>query len=287
MTRFALASLLLLPFAAFATDPLPDGAELRLGSPPRYDVDSTAAISPDGKKIATIPPNSAVHVWDTETGKLLSGTRYGNRPSVFGWSKEGKLRGLFQGYECFLLHEWADDQTAGPDEKTLSELRKESDPLAKRPYLRGKALSADGARVAFLYEVSNRGDSELRLYTPKPGVVCRLADPDLTHQLQGGEWVGFSGDGNTLFVAQRRTVTAFDLTAKKPSEPAWVIDLPMEELKFTELNGQKVAMPGKGQPDAVLSADGKRVVIEFSHSGGVEVWDGPAGKKLHAWEERH
>lgn len=275
--------LLLVPALALAADPLPDGAELRLGSPPRYDVDSSSAVSPDGTKLATHPQNSGLHVWDMQSGKLLYTLNRFTSPSVFTWTAGGKLRGLFQGYECLLLHEWADDTATGPDEKTLAELRHDPNPLGKRPYLRSKALSPDGRRVAFLHELNDK-DRELRLFTPKPGVVCRHTEPDFSLQLPGGEWVGFSGDGNTLFVAQRQKVTAYDLSAKTPSEPAWVLDLPPEEQKFIEQDGKKIAVQGKGWPQAVQSADGKRVAIEFSHNGATEVWNGPAAKKLHSWE---
>ena len=59
---------------------------------------------------------------------------------------------------------------------------------------------------------------------------------------------------------------AFDLSAKATDEPIWKIDFTRE----------------KGGPNSVLSADGKRVVIEFSY-GQIEAWDGPKGEKLHSW----
>lgn len=273
--------LLLLPLAASA-DPLPDGAELRLGRPVTFSITAEAAFSPDGKRVATVPPNTSVHVWEVESGKRLSGTRYGPSSNLLGWSKEGKLRGVFQGGEGILLHEWADTDDKGPDEKLLAKLRGTDDfPPDKKKYVWRRALSADGQRMAVVFGVDDK-DRTVAVYSPKPDIPLKWTERDLSVSLPGCEFVGFSGDGNTLFAIQPYLnkwgrVTAYNLSAKEPEEPAWVLDLPEDP------NWQD-ATKWKGRPNAVLSADGKRIVIEFSHHGGVEVWDGPSGKKSNNWE---
>lgn len=287
MARFTLASLLLLPLVALAADPLPEGAELRLGSPPSFNVDYSAAFSPDGKRVATGGANPPVAVWDVATGKQL---HTHDRPgSVFqlAWTKDGKLVGnVFYGFDGFFMCEWADANDRGPDQKRMTELYNAARNGQEGPRFMKTALSPEGRWSAAVFGVKDN-ERTVAVFPFTANMPSKLVKPELTLALPGCEFVGFSGDGSTLFAVQPHLnrsgrVTAYDLTAKKPQEPAWVLDTPPEEQKFIEQDGKKLPAQGKGWPSGVLSADGKRVVVEYPY-GTFEVWDGPTGKKAHEW----
>lgn len=284
-----LLPLLLLPLVASAADPLPEGAEMRLGIASGICVDSRSAFSPDGKRLATIPKDGTVSVWDVATGKLLyTHPKPPNRVEELVWTPDGKLFGtaVFR-TNGLLLTGWADEKDEGLTEKAWDELHeaaKLADPDA--PRVHHSARTRDGRRVAML---SNGQSGRVAVYRVALNTSTHLLDSEVDIPLPGGEFVGFSDDGNTLFTVQPNAkdgdrVAAYDLTSKTPDKPAWVLEVPREADREEERDGKKVKEKGKGYPQRVRSKDGKRVVLEYPDPQGIlEVWDGPKGKKLYSW----
>lgn len=267
-----------------AADPLPDGAVLRLGGPAGYCVDHHSAFSPDGKWVATGGANPPVTVWDGATGKQLhTHTRPGSVHHT-AWTKAGNLVAVV--FYGFFMCEWVGGQERGPDEKRMTELYNSARNGREGPNLYRTALAPDGRRAAATFGTKD-ADRTVVVFPFTANMPSKLVQADHTFMLPGCDFIGFSGDGDTLFAVQSGLnrggrVTAYDMSSKKPDEPAWVLDLPPDEQKYIEQDGKKIAVQGKGWPSGVLSADGKRVVVEFPY-GTFEVWDAPKAKKLYSW----
>lgn len=308
MTRFALTSLLLLPLLALAADPLPEGAELRLGGPLRFDVHYDTAISPDGTKLATHSNNSAIRVWELVTGKLLYTYERSRAVSQLAWTADGKLIGFGAQYRT----EWSDPKDRGPSSERWEEVRKAADPLPTVPSVTLTTFSPNGDRVAMML---GKKDTEQKIVIfplagtsinkllstetmlslpvgqPRPGpheLTATLIQPTVSITVIAHDFIGFSDDGNTLFSIQphpggQASLYAYNLIADKPQNAVWQLILPPDEKRTVEWEGRRVSLPTKGRPSRVLCADGKRVVIQFEY-GQIEVWDGSKVKKMHSWE---
>lgn len=272
MIRHSLpVSLLLACLPTWGAEPLPDGAVLRLGEArfQAFSIGRTAAFSPDGKRLATGGANSPVCVWDAATGKLLYATGITGSVHHLAWKDDGKLAGVnFFGLDGVFLSESAGEKDRGLSSDERSKLYQQVDKAPKRPgRVSLTALSDNGKRFAALRELE-KGERAVEVSVHKPNTHTALFEPDLVLSLPRCDGVWLSRDGNTLFAHQNhpqnvRQLSAFDLTAKKPDESVWQVTLPRNP------HG----------PQHVLSADGKRVVVQYPF-GKTELWDGPKGEKL-------
>jgi RNA polymerase sigma factor (sigma-70 family) len=262
-------------------DPLPDGAVAQFGSPRLQDftIDRSATFSPDGKLLATSGANSPICVWDVATGARVR--THPNRGSVFDlrWKPDGKLAALiFFGHDVFLMQEFSGTGGLSPeqearlqDEATRRERRGEAGNGKKRR-LDYCFLSADGRRVVAIWVMDDKGPRRAAAYPFVSAQTSDTAKAEREVPLPGGYGVWLSGDGKVLLAHvlptadQPNKLRAFDFTAGKDSDrPAWELALP--------------GRPEDHRPDVCFSPDGKRVLILF-WDGRVELWDGPAGKRL-------
>ena len=259
-----------------AKDPLPAGAVARFGSPRLIDftIAKSASFSPDGKLFATSGQNSPLCVWDAVTGKLVR--THSNLGSVFDmrWRADGVLVAVtFFNHNVFLMQafgNWKDLDTN--DEPLAGEHRAiAASPPVDR--MEQAFLSGDG-KWAFAVMQSQDGKSRrVNRYSFAPNKSSATAKPDKSIPIAvsfgyGGVWV--SHEGRTVLIHEIAVgdrpdrLLAFDLMSDKPENLAWSRVLP--------------AGPAH-RPEMCLSIDGKRVVI-LSEDDRVEVWDGPAGKRI-------
>jgi RNA polymerase sigma factor (sigma-70 family) len=262
-------------------DPLPEGAVAQFGSPRLQDftIDRSAAFSPDGKLLATSGANSPICVWDVATGARVR--TYRNRGSVFDlrWKPDGKLAALtFFGHDVFLMQEFGstDDLTAEQEDRLQKEAmrgeRRGEQGNGKKRRLDYCFLSADGRRVVAVWVMDDKGTRRAAVYPFVSPQTSGAARAEREVSLPDGYGTWLSGDGKVLLAHalpmadEPNALRAFDLTAGKDSDrPVWTLALP--------------GRPDDRRPDLCFSPDGKRVVILF-WDGSVELWDGPAGKRL-------
>lgn len=277
MTRVLPAFTVLLIALPGAAAELPDGAQLRFGEAKLqgFSVERAAAISPDGKLVATGGANSPVQVWDVASGKLLYD--HGITGSVFDlrWTAIGKLVGLtFFGHDGFFMARWDGEKDKGLTDQEYQKLRRDADNAPKRGGYAGRtALSEDGRRVAVLRQL-DKDERKIEVHDFKPNTPSVLVEPKLVLSLPRCEGVWLSRDGNTLLAHQDhpqnvRQLSAFDLTAKTPDESVWQVTLPRDP------HG----------PQYVFS-DGKRAVVQYPF-GKTELWDGPKGEKLRTLDLKY
>lgn len=279
MFRFVLL-LLLLPLVVFAADPLPDGVELEFAKSSDFCLSHCHAFSHDGKRVATAWGDK-LKVWDAATRKLLYTHKLHESVRHLAWTPDGKLIGLAEWPGELFPYAWADEKDTGLPKEARDDLRMMADKNRLTVKFFAPVLSADGRRLAaFVY-----GDNiplAVVVYPVTPNTSTRSCERDVSIPLPDCRFIGFSDDGKTLFTIQWSAkdgdrVSAYDLTAKDPSEPAWQLVFSREE----ERDGKTVTIPAKGKLYEVRSVDGKRVVLEFADPGCViEVWDGPREKKL-------
>ena len=279
-----LLPLLLLPLAALAADPLPDGAELELVKRSSFCLLHTHAFSHDGKRVAT-NWDGTIKVWDPATRKLLYTHKAHDSIGKLAWTPDGKLIGLTEWTGELFTYSWSNEKDSGPSKETLDDFRAgdENNRLSVRYY--ATALSADGRWMA-AFASEDKLPSAVVLYSVTANTSTRYCFRKLSLLMQDCRFLSFSDDGNTLFAIgwcanDGDRVSAYDLTAKDPTEPAWVLTFPREGERTEQRDGKTVTIPARGKPYEVRSVDGKRIVLEFGDPGHViEVWDGPREKRL-------
>src|SRR5262245_4478789 len=254
-------------------DPPPEGALAQFGSPRLQDftIDRAADFSPDGKLLATSGSNSPICIWDAATGKLVR--THPNRGSVFDlrWKADGKLRALtFFGHNVFLMQEFVEGKDADPDEETrLNREAGERRDSSNRARLDHCFLSADGQWAVAIKNSGTEPVQWAELFRFAAGKSSDTAMPESKVPLPSGYGVWVSPDARVLMAHALPTKTtgnklvAFDL-ARDKTTPAW-------EIAYSGDDNRR--------PSVCLTPDGKRVVIMFWDET-VELWDGPAGRRL-------
>src|SRR5262249_41349208 len=141
--------------------------------------------------------------------------------------------------------------------------------------VREPSLSWDGRRAVALRDAFQPG-CRAEVYAFSADTLSASVEPEFSIPVPVGGAAWLNRDGTVLLVsvgrdADAQRLVAFDLTAARaPEKPLWEIGL------------------GSGfgrRPVWCLSEDGKRVAVQFGST--VEVWDGPAGKRLGEWAAPH
>jgi WD40 repeat protein len=251
------------------TDPLPEGATARFGSPRFLDrsIGGPVAFSPDGKQLATSWNNSPVCVWDAVSGKLLRTHTPAGSVLDLRWKPDGKLVAIttFSDTGVF-MHEWTNGPDDSPSPERVGEMLAVAGKKEKKGYFANAMLSADGSRlVSARHSPDTTGQAAVFAFVPnRPSA---LVEPERSIALGSGQAVGLSQNGKFILahsVSLLEKFVAFDLVAKNSDKPVW-------ELAFRAT--------GERRSSFWLSADGEKIVVVFLN-GDVELWDGPNGKLL-------
>jgi WD40 repeat protein len=243
-----------------ADDPLPPGAIARFGSTrfQHSSIGGPVAFSPDGKRLATAGNNPPVCIWDVETGRIVRKHTRGGSTYQLVWKADGTLAGLrHNGDLSISYYEWAD----GPNVEQKVDGKEFPGP---------SVLSPDGRFMVSL-PGPREPDGLAEVFPIESNLQTAFVKAERAFPLGKGRHGGtLSRDAKTLIVSESgvkggERIAAFDLTAKKEQEkPAW-------EFTYESTRDHRLTH--------CVCADGKRVVLQFLN-GDVELWDGPAGKRV-------
>jgi WD40 repeat protein len=240
-------------------DPLPKGAVVRLGTIRLRHADrvSAAALSPDGRVIASAVNGQAVNLWDARTGRLLRDIRTHTYYCLaLAFSPDGNILAAAGGDAVLLF-----DVATGRRLCRVKDQEGES-------YL-SPAFSADGKWLAVGTGAHVRPPEDggpvpsgvLLLEVPSGRKARRLGDQgDLV------EGVAFAPDGATLASASRdKTLRLWDPRTGKERRRLGTGERPQTRVAF--------------------SRDGKRI-SSGDWDGHVTVWDSATGAELW-WTKAH
>jgi RNA polymerase sigma factor (sigma-70 family) len=259
-------------------DPLPDGAVMRFGSLRLSDstIYKAGAFSPDGKLFAT-----SLCVWDAATGKLVRRRQNPFTVRDLRWRADGLAAVTEFAFtpDVFLMQLFGEEKGINfSDERLTTErLAIAANPSQDRLEMTSVFLSGDGKWV-FATVVSQDGKARrLERFPFTENKTSVTVKPDRELPYPGGlsgawarAWA--SHDGRTVIILepaagdQPARLLAYDLAAEKSARPVWEKKVPAGKKPWPAV-------------EACLLIDGKRVVI-LSSDGAVEVWDGPAGKRI-------
>ena len=131
-------------------------------------------------------------------------------------------------------------------------------------------LSGNGKWTFAVMQSRNGKTRRLERFVFAANKTSVTATPDKSIPIPFGYGVWTTPDGRIAIVHELAAggrpdrLLAYDLAAKKPERPTWTRLSPAGE---------------EHRPEACLTNDGKRVII-LSEDDTVEVWDGPAGKRV-------
>jgi RNA polymerase sigma factor (sigma-70 family) len=271
------------PRPQFPTDPLPDGAVAQFGSVRLQDasIDRCASFSPDSKLLATAGSNSPVCIWDVATGKRFATYRISASVTDLAFQRDGKLAVLqVFGGEAFAMRQFTPGEPPDPraDERLIEEARarerKGQAPTPTQGRLYHSFLSADGQWVVAIRNSADKPVQWAEIYRFTPGHSSNTVKPTHRVSLPAGYGTWLARDKQWLLAHvepekfdQQNRLVALALAPDQADKPAWDLSL-----------GTKT----ERRPASCFSLDGKQVVIRF-FDGSVELWDGPAGKRVRTF----
>jgi RNA polymerase sigma factor (sigma-70 family) len=256
-------------------DPLPTGAVAQFGSLRLQDIDDTqsAAISPDGKRMAVCGHHRPLLVWDVRTGELARTYPNPGWIPALHWEPDGKLAALSLGMGGFFMREFSDNPASPPG--GFAGFRLLHADKAQEYGQESCFLSADGRWVVVIWTSRAKKDRRAALYrfttARKPERTPDSAKPECEIDLPPGSGAWLSADGKCLLAHVSSStdtpnrLRAFAVAADEKGRAGW-------ELAFPGADAER-------RPAACFSPDGQRVVVSF-WDGSVELWDGPAGKRV-------
>lgn len=205
----------------------------------------SAAVSTDGKKIASGSEDKTVKVWDTATGReLRSFQGHGAPVSSVAFSPDGKR--VLSGSRDKTLKMW--DVVSGRELRTFR---------GHHSGITSVTFSPDGKRV-----LSGSSDETLKLWDAESGNEIRT--------LEGGFEllsVAFSPDGNKVLAGGTSVGKAIKL---------WAADSG-RELGSLGKDGDIIAA-------VAFSPDGKKI-LSGSFDGTIKLWNADTGKELRVFFE--
>lgn len=259
-----------------AEPPLPWGAVARLGSARlRHGARVLdVCFSPDGKRIASVGQDSAVRVWDRETGKQLFAVSQPESGFIqAAFASEGKVLFVVGRNKAWSWWLWRIDVDTGTVKAGLAlDVRAEDDPTP--PGISATWLvrfSPDGSRLALVLwktrqvVVTNTG-------TGKPLWTAKLGD-------ESPSGTDFTADGKMLAVSTRAgTVRLFDDAGR----PAGVLkaDAPAPNQKAGATALTRVAVSPKG--DRVVAYN-ITTLIAWDRATGKILWQDKGLRRNDIW----
>jgi WD40 repeat protein len=213
-----------------------------------------AALSPDGKRLATVGAGKVVQLWSMADGKPAGKLDLTFVPAAVAISKNGSTLAA-GGEKTVAMFTLADSKQAGT--------------ITVPADVRGVALSPDGTRVAIA-----GGDGKVRLFGPdrKPAGEYSHGGPVAA--------VEFHPDGRLLSVGDDKQLRIWDPKAGKEQKAIPAGDGPIVGLSVTA-DGSKVATAGADKAAKVWTfADGKAATTIQLNGPAHAVAISPNGARL-------
>ena len=246
---------------------------------------TSAAFSPDGKRIVSASSDKTVRIWDAQTGKPIGDPLEGHTDwgTSAAFSPDG-MRIVSASYDN-TVRIW-DAQTG----------KQIGDPLeGHTSYVNSAAFSPDGKRI-----VSASFDRTIRIWDAQTGK--QIGNP-LEGHADGVNSAAFSPDGQRIVSASWDNIRIWDAQTGKPiGDPleghvgiVWSAAFSPDGMHIVSASrdntvriwdaqtGKPIGDPLKGHTSFVQSAafspDGKRIV-SASCDNTVRIWDAQTGKQI-------